>query len=164
MNSPRDTLQELWRRCRYLASRFIQDKCPENAAALTYMSLFALVPLLTALFTIASAVPAFQGMEEQVQDFLFENLMPEKNDEIQQYLSDFSRQAKNLTGPGIVKSVLGEDVTADDLGGPGGHPGQDQQCHHHQQLESTYPLPPLLPVIPSQDEGDEEEGEPLGLA
>jgi len=26
-----------------------------------------------------------------------------------------------LTGPGVVKSVLGEDVTADDLGGPGVH-------------------------------------------
>jgi acetyl-CoA carboxylase carboxyltransferase component len=32
-----------------------------------------------------------------------------------------------LTGPGVVKSVLGEDVTADDLGGPGVH-GQSGVC------------------------------------
>jgi acetyl-CoA carboxylase carboxyltransferase component len=32
-----------------------------------------------------------------------------------------------LTGPGVVKSVLGEEVTADDLGGPGVH-GQSGVC------------------------------------
>ena len=38
-------LHELWRRTGYVASRFSADRCSENAAALTYMSLFALVPL-----------------------------------------------------------------------------------------------------------------------
>ena len=94
-------LRELWRRALYLFSRFTADRCMENAAALTYMSLFALVPLLTVLYTMASAVPAFQGVETQMQSFLFEHLMPDTSSEIQQYLDDFSRQAKNLTGPGI---------------------------------------------------------------
>jgi membrane protein len=95
-------LRELWRRTRYLASRFAADRCPENAAALTYMSLFALVPLLTVLYTMASAIPTFQGLEPQIQGFLFEHLMPDSSLEIQAYLDDFSRQAKNLTGPGII--------------------------------------------------------------
>ena len=30
---------ELWRRAQYLLSRFNADRCSENAAALTYMSL-----------------------------------------------------------------------------------------------------------------------------
>lgn len=95
-------LREFWRRAAYLVSRFGADRCSENAAALTYMSLFALVPLLTVLYTVASAVPAFQGVETQMQDFLFEHLMPDSSLEIQEYLDDFSRQAKNLTGPGII--------------------------------------------------------------
>lgn len=66
------------------------------------MSLFALVPLLTVLYTMASAIPTFQGLEEQIQSFLFEHLMPDTSSEIESYLSDFSRQAKNLTGPGII--------------------------------------------------------------
>lgn len=98
--------RELWRRLRYVFSRFNDDRCSENAAALTYMSLFALVPLLTVLYTMASAVPAFQGLELEMQAFLFENLMPDTNSEIRQYLDDFSRQAKNLTGPGIVFLVI----------------------------------------------------------
>ena len=62
------------------------------------MSLFALVPLLTVLYTIASAIPAFQGAEEQMQDILFKHLMPESSSDIEQYLNGFSQQAKNLTG------------------------------------------------------------------
>lgn len=99
-------LRELWRRALYLFSRFSADRCSENAAALTYMSLFALVPLLTVLYTVASAVPAFQGAESQMQTFLFEHLMPDSSSEIEGYLNDFSQQAKNLTGPGIVFLVV----------------------------------------------------------
>ncbi|MEZ5571947.1 MAG: YihY family inner membrane protein [Halioglobus sp.] len=92
---------EGWRRVRYLVSRFAADRCSENAAALTYMSLFALVPLLTVLYTMASAIPAFQGAEEQMQTILFKHLVPQSSANIEQYLNDFSQQAKNLTGPGI---------------------------------------------------------------
>lgn len=92
---------EFWRRLRYVFLRFLADRCSENSAALTYMSLFALVPLLTVAYTMASAIPAFQGLEEQMQGFLFEHLIPESGSEIQEYLSDFSQQAKTLTGPGI---------------------------------------------------------------
>lgn len=99
-------LRELWRRVSYVFSRYSSDRISENAAALTYMSLFALVPLLTVLYTMASAIPAFQGLEERMQAFLFDHLLPETSLEIQNYLSDFSRQAKNLTGPGIVFLVV----------------------------------------------------------
>ncbi|MCR9104961.1 MAG: YihY family inner membrane protein [Gammaproteobacteria bacterium] len=95
------TLRQFWHRASYLVSRFGADRCSENAAALTYMSLFALVPLLTVLYTIATAVPVFQGLEEDLQQLLFEHLVPESSSDIETYLSDFSRQAKNLTGPGI---------------------------------------------------------------
>ena len=76
---------------RYLYSRFAADRCSESAAALTYMSLFALVPLLTVLYTMASAIPAFQGVEEQMQAFLFKHLLPSSSSDIERYLNDFSQ-------------------------------------------------------------------------
>ena len=106
MENAREILQGVWRRVTYVASRFSADRCSENAAALTYMSLFALVPLLTVLYTMASAIPTFQGMEAQMQEFLFEHLMPDSSSEIENYLNDFSSQAKSLTGPGIVFLVI----------------------------------------------------------
>ena len=99
-------LREVWRRAGYVVYRFSADRCSENAAALTYMSLFALVPLLTVLYTMASAIPAFQGMEAHMQEFMFQHLMPDSSSEIEVYLNDFSRQAKNLTGPGIIFLVI----------------------------------------------------------
>lgn len=98
--------REVWRRIQYFVHRFSTDRCSENAAALTYMSLFALVPLLTLLYTMASAIPTFQGAEAQLQQLLFEHLLPESGSEIEGYLNDFSQQAKNLTGPGIAFLVV----------------------------------------------------------
>ena len=106
MEDTRTILNGIWHRVRYLFARFSADRCSENAAALTYMSLFAMVPLLTVLYTMASAIPTFQGLEEQVQNFLFQHLMPETSSEVETYINDFSRQAKNLTGPGIVFLVI----------------------------------------------------------
>ncbi|CAN0605329.1 unnamed protein product, partial [Ectocarpus sp. 12 AP-2014] len=101
MEQWRLTLEKIRHRVMYLVERYRVDRCRDTSAALTYMSLFALVPLLTVLYTIASAVPTFQGLEAEIQDLLFENLMPETSAGLEDYLSDFSRQAKNLTGFGI---------------------------------------------------------------
>ena len=46
-------------------------------------------------------VGVVQGAEELLQSLLFKHLMPQSSAEIEQYLNDFSQQAKNLTGPGI---------------------------------------------------------------
>ena len=40
-------LRELLSFVRYLADRFIEDRAPNNAAALTYTTLFAVVPVMT---------------------------------------------------------------------------------------------------------------------
>jgi membrane protein len=99
-------LTQLWPWLLYVAQRFTDDQCMRSAAALTYMSLFALVPLMTVSFTIVSAVPAFSGVGEQIQAFLFENLVPSTGAEVTAYLSDFSDQTRNLTGIGIAFLVV----------------------------------------------------------
>ncbi len=101
MISVPDKWQPLLHRLHYVLGRYRADRCPDTAAALTYMSLFALVPLLTVLYTMASAIPAFNGLEGNIQNLLFDYLIPEASREMQDYLDDFSRQAKNLTGFGV---------------------------------------------------------------
>ena len=58
-----------------------------------------------------------------------------------------------LTGPGVVKSVLGEDVTADDLGGPGVH-GQSGVCDlvTPDELGSLRTALRLLTYLPDNNE------------
>ena len=45
-------------RLRYLLNRCVEDRLNANAAALTFVSQFALVPLLTVTLSIASALLA----------------------------------------------------------------------------------------------------------
>lgn len=89
------------RATQYFASRYRADRCPEIAAALVYMTLFALVPLLTVLFAIGSAVPTAINFQGQIEQFLVANLVPESSEEVVAYITRFSEQAKNLTGFGI---------------------------------------------------------------
>jgi len=51
---------------RFLVQRFLADRGPHSAAALTYTTLFAVVPMMTVTFAMLSAIPAFQGIGEQI--------------------------------------------------------------------------------------------------
>lgn len=86
----------------YLWGQFNLDDCKDTAAALTYQTLFALVPLLTLFFILIAAVPASRGLESRIEDYIFANLIPETSKLVQQYLHDFVEQARNLTAVGVL--------------------------------------------------------------
>ena len=54
----------------YLASRYRTDRCAEISAALVYMSLFALVPLLTLTYTVADHAVSPMGSKAGQRDSL----------------------------------------------------------------------------------------------
>ena len=85
----------------YAVRRFLGDGCPQSAAALTYMSLFAVVPMLTLMYSMFSLVPAFQELGGQVEEFIFSKFLPSRGQEITQYLSEFSNQARKLSVAGV---------------------------------------------------------------
>ena len=45
---------------RYVTRQFEAHGCRQSAAALTYMTLFALIPMLTVMHSMFSLVPVFQ--------------------------------------------------------------------------------------------------------
>lgn len=91
---------------RFVWRRFLDDKCLETAGALSYTTLFALVPLTAAVFGILSALPSFQGLTERVQHFLFNSFVPAAGEAVQHYLMQFAGNASKLTGIGIVVFLL----------------------------------------------------------
>lgn len=86
----------------YAVRRFYRDGGLQAAGALTYTTLLALVPLLTIAFAIFSAFPAFQAVQYQIELLLFENLVPEVGSVIQSHISEFTKNAANLTTVGVV--------------------------------------------------------------
>ena len=92
----------LWQFIRFVFREFLNNQGLENAKSLTYMSLFAVVPLLTLLLAILSAFPSFQVFGNQIQGMIFDRLLPSSSNELEVYLASFVEQAKNLTWIGAV--------------------------------------------------------------
>lgn len=95
-------VQRPWNFLRFVYGNFMRNDGMENAKSLTYTSLFAVVPLLTLVFSLLSAFPTFQAFGSQVQNMIYERLLPDSGDDLQAYLTDFAGQARNLTWAGAV--------------------------------------------------------------
>lgn len=99
-------LQTSWRFLQNLAADFAAHGCQKSAAALTYVTLFALVPLMTVVYSVFSVIPAFDGVALQLQNMVFSHFVPETGQELQSYLTEFSTQARSLTGAGVGMLVV----------------------------------------------------------
>lgn len=86
----------------YIKNRIIQDRCIESAAALTFTSLLALVPMFTVLYAILAMVPSLKDAGDEFQNWLFQHFVPTSGEEVQVYLHEFSTQASKLTKFGVV--------------------------------------------------------------
>ncbi len=91
---------------RYLAQRYRDDECATSAAALTYVTLFAVVPLLTLSFAAFSLVPALGETGARIQQMVVDLLMPATNPEVGEYLFKFSSQARSLSAAGGLMLVV----------------------------------------------------------
>jgi len=99
LNQRRERLRAF---ARFLWRRFRDDKCFETAGALSFTSLFAIVPLLAAVFAILSAFPVFAGLRDHVSEFIFRHFVPAAGRTVQGYLLQFAGNASRLTAAGIL--------------------------------------------------------------
>ena len=90
---------------RAVARHFVEDDCSSVAKALTYQTLFALVPTIALAYMVLTAFDAFQGLLQEFEAFVFSNIVPESVGVVQSYLAQFSEQAKQLSIPSAV--ILG---------------------------------------------------------
>ncbi|MBS0568537.1 MAG: YihY family inner membrane protein [Proteobacteria bacterium] len=87
---------------RFMLKRFLDDRCPQAAGALAYTTLFALVPLITAVLGILSAFPAFAEWQDRITQYLFDNFVPSAGDTIHAYFTEFTANAGKATAIGIL--------------------------------------------------------------
>jgi len=80
-----------------LVRQFVDNDCPSRAGALTYTTLFAVVPMMTVAYAMLSILPAYDGVAERIESFIFQNAVPESSAVIQEYLGQFSRRARGLS-------------------------------------------------------------------
>lgn len=87
---------------RLVIRRFLEDDCRQTAMVLTYTTLFAVVPVMTVMFSVLSAIPSLQHVSGDIQNFVFQHFIPSTGAVVQERLQDFSRQARGLTTIGLV--------------------------------------------------------------
>lgn len=95
-------MAELQAFSRLVLARFGRDQCMRIAAALSYTSLLALVPLGAIAFAILKAFPVFDDIQGQIKALLFENFLPDSVEGAQAYFDQFIGQTEGLTAIGII--------------------------------------------------------------
>lgn len=91
---------------RYLVHRLIEDKLSNIAAMLTVTSLLAIVPLLAVVFSIISALPLVQNLQEGMQTFIFSNFVPAFGKEIEETIGGFVQKASEMKTLGFSSLVV----------------------------------------------------------
>jgi len=95
----------MWRFIPFAVTQFRLKRCQQRAAALTYMTLFGIVPMMTVTYAMFSLIPSMQGMGEELQTFLLGYIVPSSELQVHGYLQEFSSQARSLTWVGIAMLV-----------------------------------------------------------
>lgn len=104
-------LSRTWREralafARFVWHRFVDEQCFAAAGTLSFTTVFALVPLTTAVFGILSAFPVFEQWSKSLTDFVFANFVPAAAQAVQNYLLDFAGNASRLTSAGVLALVV----------------------------------------------------------
>ena len=87
---------------RIMTGRTQELRLGQSAASLSFMSLLAMVPLLTVVLATLTAFPIFKKLQEAVQLVLIENLLPQGfANTIFRYLNQFVTKARTLSLVGI---------------------------------------------------------------
>ena len=96
----RNTLQTL-------QTRFQQDQLGLTASSLTFTTLLALVPFFTVLLSVFTAFPSFGRLQETLQRWLVDSLIPrEIAEQVMDYLVQFSSKASQLGIVGLAFLLL----------------------------------------------------------
>lgn len=82
--------------------RFLEDRCMQTAGALSFTTVFALVPLTAAVLGILAAFPGFAGWRDQITLWVFYNFVPAAGSAVQGYITQFADNASKATAVGAL--------------------------------------------------------------
>jgi len=102
---------------RFLARRFIEDRCFDSASVLAYVTLFALVPLFAVVFGVVSMFPLYQTWVDKLTGFVFANFVPGAADTVADFLREAAVNARGLPGLGALVVVLTALMTLNTIEG-----------------------------------------------
>lgn len=86
----------------FVIRRFEADRCRDQAASLTYTTLFAVVPMLTVFLVIISSIKALEPARQQLQQLIYSHFLPRTTIAFDKAFNAFTDKSSNLTVIGIL--------------------------------------------------------------
>lgn len=96
---------------KFWGRRTLEDDLFQAAGALSYTTVFALVPLSMVVFGVLSAFPVFSEWSDRLSDYVFSNFVPRAAGSVQTYLRQFSANAGQLTTAGVIALLVSLLIT-----------------------------------------------------
>jgi membrane protein len=92
---------------RTLRARFREDRLGLTASSLTFTTLIAIVPLVTVMFAVFSALPLFAGFRNALEAYFLQALVPDSIARpVLSALAGYAAKARTLGGVGAIVLVL----------------------------------------------------------
>lgn len=91
---------------KFVLSEFGKKNSSSMAAELTLNNMLALVPLMTVALSLMAIFPAFDSINDQVQELIFKNFLPETGLAVQEQLNEYVTKSKNLSAVGFGFLIL----------------------------------------------------------
>lgn len=96
---------------RFLWRRFLDDRLFEAAGALSFTTVFALVPLSMVVFGVLSAFPVFEVWSDRLSDYIFSNFVPSSARAVESVLRGFTQNTSQITAVGVIALVISLLIT-----------------------------------------------------
>lgn len=96
---------------RFLGKRFLDDRLFEAAGALSYTTVFALVPLSMVVFGVLSAFPMFNEWSDSLKTYIFANFVPSAAESLKGNLAGLMERTKTLTTAGVIALIVSLLIT-----------------------------------------------------
>ncbi len=78
----------------------------DSTTVLAFSTLFAIVPTLTLVFSVFSLSPYFSDLQQHLEGFLFEQLLPQNYELVSQYIHQLIASTQKLKGVSILFLLL----------------------------------------------------------
>ena len=109
-------IRQIWQRLqaasRFLASRMYAPRLPQVAGSLSFTTVLSLVPLLVVMLSILTAFPVFEKFQGEIQQFMLDNLMPEKVSKVvMKQITQFAEQSSRLSLAGSILLIVSAVLT-----------------------------------------------------
>ena len=91
---------------RYAVVRFFADRCPQVAAALSFTTILAAIPLGAVGLSLVTRLPLAPALRSEVQHFVLANFVPEVGATVDRIVDNLTANAGKLTAFGLIGVVI----------------------------------------------------------